>query len=358
MSISAASPPQPMNDNGATRCRKQILNLALNTLDNSPKLHSSDFETIDWQLFYNICAQEKMLHYFSQHGEFLLTVGCPELLVGKAKKWSLASKKRLRWNMFMLETAGAAASKAGFVIAPLKGALLHILRAPHIQFRSMADIDLLVERDRVEEFATLMSKFGFARPLSKLRHPGHPKIVLNWTKLLHSKMGRDPIVSAGHTIDIHWYPVYAVDGHKIVFDIENMWTKIRFQTLGNVKLALVPDSFALAHLLVHCAHSAKEEDLTISRLLDVGILARQFALTFDQLDWAWDSKCKPLVRQSLKLYWDAAIQLTEGNIEPMAQMRLRPVKSSGRLFRTSRIDLFIRIKSWRDRYEFLLGYLK
>jgi hypothetical protein len=170
-----------------------------------------------------------------------------------------------------LQTVLSALTLEGLSVVVLKGAALAELVYRHIGLRTMADVDLLVEKKDLDKAGAIIERLGF------LSYEGYRD--KQWYREHHHHMV--PYVSSDGwmTIEIHWHIIERTA--LIDMPIDQLWARAQ-----PVRIASVPClALSTEHMLLHVALHLSSPNRFLGQLrglYDVAELLRRFG---HELNW-------------------------------------------------------------------------
>jgi len=227
---------------------------------------------LSWEKLFDIAARLGVgpLLYF-RLGEFGLRDMIPAALVERSKNACLSSQARNMKVYAVLQSVLASLAGEGVPVVVLKGAALAVLVYQHIGLRTMADVDILVDRRDLDKAGAVVEQLGFV-PQEGYRNK-------QWYKDHHHHMV--PYVSADGsvTVEIHWHIIERTA--PIDLPMEQLWDRAQSVRVATVPcLALSPEHMLL-HVILHLS-SPNRFLGQLRGLCDVAALLRRFG---GEIDW-------------------------------------------------------------------------
>jgi hypothetical protein len=228
---------------------------------------------LSWEKLFDVACQLGVgpLLYV-RLGELGLRDKIPVDVARRIKEECFSSQARNMKVYAELKTVLAALSWEGLSVVVLKGAALAELVYRHIGLRTMADVDLLVERKNLDKAGAILERLGF------LPYEGYRD--KQWYTEHHHHMV--PYVSSdgSMTIEVHWHIIERTA--LIDLPIDQLWARAQ-----SVRIASVPClALSVEHMLLHVALHLSSPNRFLGQLrglYDVAELLRRFG---HELNWA------------------------------------------------------------------------
>jgi hypothetical protein len=204
-------------------------------------------------------------------GELGLRDKIPVDVARRSKEECFLSQARNMKVYAELQTVLSALTLEGLSVVVLKGAALAELVYRHIGLRTMADVDLLVEKKDLDKAGAIIERLGF------LSYEGYRD--KQWYREHHHHMV--PYVSSDGwmTIEIHWHIIERTA--LIDMPIDQLWARAQ-----PVRIASVPClALSTEHMLLHVALHLSSPNRFLGQLrglYDVAELLRRFG---HELNW-------------------------------------------------------------------------
>jgi hypothetical protein len=179
-----------------------------------------------------------------QHG---LTIPAQILEELQAAYYQVAGANTYRLEM--LEAILTSLGRAGIPVAVLKGAALVQTVYGNPGLRPMADLDLLVPRQRLPEACQVLGSLGYR---TKPEPPGHS---FAYEARFSGEVGMYQPTPAGNSlVDVHWHlSAYQWVHHTTRIDMDALWAAMQPLALdGRSTLQLSPED-TLLHVCLHAA---------------------------------------------------------------------------------------------------------
>ena len=171
-----------------------------------------------------------------------------------------------------LKTVLTALTGEGLSVVVLKGAALAELVYRHIGLRTMADVDLLVEKESLDKAGAILERLGF------LSNEGYRD--KEWYREHHHHMVPYVSSDSSMTIEIHWHIIERTA--LMDLPIDQLWAHAQ-----SVRIASVPClALSVEHMLLHVALHLSGPNRFLGQLrglYDVAELLRRFG---HELNWA------------------------------------------------------------------------
>lgn len=186
---------------------------------------------------------------------------------------SVYVQSAVRNALFFRGTARAAAAlrEAGIPVLLLKGVHLARFVYPEPALRTMADVDLMVPRDRLAQAEQVLLDLGYGptpRP--------DPVAFCAWSNHL-AKLYLD----GAPVVELHWTIERPTSPFRI--DLDGLWARSRPVELEGVEVRVLAPEDLLLHLVLHVSYHHGFERSALKALVDVDAVARGRG---PGLDWA------------------------------------------------------------------------
>jgi hypothetical protein len=164
-----------------------------------------------------------------------------------------------------------ALSRAGIPLILLKGVYLARFVYPEPALRSMADVDLLVPRDRLADAERALLDFGFG-PTPR------PDVTqfCAWSHHL-AKLYKE----GAPVVELHWNIERPTSPFRI--DLAGLWARAREETLEGIVIRVLSPEDQLLHLTLHAAHHHEFNRSALKALVDIAAVVAKHSA---ELDWA------------------------------------------------------------------------
>lgn len=308
-----------------------------------------------WREFFAFCQREGVSLHLSKNLSALKRAGCPPEIQQTVQFETLIAKSNHEKKLNRLLRIEACARAAKIPLLPLKGCLYYRLNLEHAPFRVMSDIDLLVPLSSVEALVRKLGELGIERPLDVNRHRYHAELRNKWSPFATSPQGRDLLTDGTALVDVHWEPLYYLDGSPVKLEVSFAWKSFE----ASLDLSAVPRAFFLTHTLVHCIHAASEPNgLTLSRIWDLRKAIQFAGCTLEAIRPYWRSQNENDENKIVTLmeaFWSAAVQL--GKKDSASFLKLRQQSFQVPPVEDNRSPHLLRqVKGAKDRVKLIAGY--
>jgi hypothetical protein len=193
-------------------------------------------------------------------------------LADTVRKFESARKRRLDIQVKTIGWLESTLKQHAMPFLFLKGAFFLNHNVNFGRMRHMSDIDLLLPQGAVNPLCSILYRAGFERKRPQLPYRWHDKIALKYGNFLDCAEGRGVLVSEEAELDVHWDPIYQVDGNAVRFSLAEIWAAEKLQGRdSNFCIA-----FTYLHMLIHLIHTSHEDRFRIGRFIDIVIFRRQF----------------------------------------------------------------------------------
>jgi hypothetical protein len=228
---------------------------------------------LSWEkLFHVACQLGVGPLLYVRLGELGLRDRIPVDVARGIKEECFSSQARNMKVYAELKTVLAALTGEGLSVVVLKGAALAELVYRHIGLRTMADVDLLVEKKNLDKAGAILERLGFV--------PNEGYRDKQWYREHHHHMV--PYVSSdgSMTIEIHWHIIERTA--LMDMPIDQLWARAQ-----SVRIASVPClALSVEHMLLHMVLHLSSPNRFLGQLrglYDVAELLRRFG---HELNWA------------------------------------------------------------------------
>lgn len=227
---------------------------------------------LSWEKVFHVACQLGVgpLLYV-RLGELGLRNKIPVEVVRRIKEECFSSQARNMKVYAALKTVLEALTGEGLAVVVLKGAALAELVYRHIGLRTMADVDLLVEKKNLDKAGAILEQLVF------LPNEGYGDKL--WYREHHHHMV--PYVSSdgSMTIEIHWHIIERTA--LMDLPIDQLWARTQ-----SIRIASVPClALSVEHMLLHVALHLSSPNRFLWQLrglYDVAELLRRFG---PELKW-------------------------------------------------------------------------
>jgi Uncharacterised nucleotidyltransferase len=228
---------------------------------------------LSWEKLFDVACQLGVGPLlYARLGELGLRDKIPVDVAQRGKEECFSSQARNMRVYAELKTVLAALSRDGLSVVVLKGAALAELVYRHIGLRTMADVDLLVERKHLDRAGAILEGLGFV--------PNESYRDKQWYREHHHHMV--PYVSSdgSMTIEVHWHIIE----RRALLDmpIDQLWARAQPIRIASEPCLALSTEHMLLHLVLHLS-SPNRFLGQLRGLYDVAELLRRFG---QELDWA------------------------------------------------------------------------
>jgi Uncharacterised nucleotidyltransferase len=228
---------------------------------------------LSWEKLFDVACQLGVgpLLYV-RLGELGLRDKIPVSIARRIKEECFSSQARNMKFYAEIKTVLIALIREGLSVVVLKGAALAELVYRHIGLRTMADVDLLIEKKNLDKAAEILERIGFL--------PDEGYRDKRWYVEHHHHIV--PYVSSkgSMAIEIHWHIIERTA--RMDLPIEQLWARAQ-----SVRIASVPClALSVEHMLLHAALHLSSPNRFLGQLrglYDVAELLRRFG---HELNWA------------------------------------------------------------------------
>ena len=245
-----------------------------------------------------------------------LGVRAPEDVQARLHAWHamalLRTKAGLEPNLVRtLETL----SSQGLSPIVLKGADLAYTAYPKAHYRTLADIDLLLEKDQIAAADQALRAAGYTAVSVDLG-PGHQHLP--------------PYMSPDGTFRIELHRRLIAERNPYLLDLDTVVARAQFRRLAGVDTRVLSRVDSLVHVCVHLAFGHRYEWYSLRTLVD--ILALTTAPSTD-LDWHLLTETVRASRTAGAVYWLLRLshELLGAPVPAMVLHRLAPAQPLRRL---------------------------
>jgi hypothetical protein len=179
-------------------------------------------------------------------------------------------------------------SEHSLPVVVLKGAALAERVYRHIGLRTMADVDLLLEKKDLPAAAAILEKLGFKANESYQ--------ASDWYIAQHHHLSPYTSPDGSMTIELHWHVIRR--DALIDIPIEEMWSRVR-----HVQIASVPACvMAPEHLLFHVAVHLSSDNIFVAQVRGVCDVAEMLHSLANDIDWDELVRIATLAHASRHMY--------------------------------------------------------
>ena len=261
-----------MTNPSALESRALLSCLATNRMAQQVRSDITDPQ-LSWEKLFDVACQLGVgpLLYV-RLGELGLRDKVPVDVARRIKEECFSSQARNMKVYAELKTVLTALTGEGLSVVVLKGAALAELVYRHIGLRTMADVDLLVEKENLDKAGAILERLGF------LSNEGYRD--KEWYREHHHHIV--PYVSSNGSmaIEIHWHIIERTG--LMDLPIDQLWARAQ-----SVRIASVPClALSVEHMLLHVALHLSSPNRFLGQLrglYDVAELLRRFG---HELNWA------------------------------------------------------------------------
>ena len=228
---------------------------------------------LSWEKLFDVACQLGVGPLlYARLGELGLRDKIPGDIARRSKEECFSSQARNMRVYAELKTVLAALTRDGLSVVVLKGAALAELVYRHIGLRTMADVDLLVERKHLDRAGAILERLGFM-PNESYRNK-------QWYREHHHHMV--PYVSSdgSMTIEIHWHIIERTA--LMDMPIDQLWASAQPVRIATVPCLALSAEHMLLHLVLHLS-SPNRFLGQLRGLYDVAELLRRFG---QELNWS------------------------------------------------------------------------
>jgi hypothetical protein len=209
---------------------------------------------------------------YARLGELSVRDKIPVDVLRQGKAHCFSSQARNMKVYAELKTALEALTGGGLPVIVLKGAVLAELVYQHVGLRTMADVDLLVDKKNLDKAGSILERLGYV--------PDEHHRDKHWYREHHHHMV--PYVSSdgSMTIEIHWHIIERTAFNDL--PIEELWAHARAVKIASVPCLALSAEHMLLHVGLHLSSPNRFQG-QLRGLYDVAELLRRYG---DDLDWA------------------------------------------------------------------------
>lgn len=206
-------------------------------------------------------------------------LGVPEDVRTSLERLRKASRRALMVQVLETERVAAVLQENGVASLVIKGPALAVQSAGDPGARGAGDIDLLIDRDQVEEAHEILLGHGWTPRAGNEVVPG----TWAWRHVLNAN-NAFTYDGPGSTVDLHWRLDPTLDGLP---DFAQVWARRATVTVDGIGFLTLGRGDVLAHTSLH---AAKDSWRWMRNLVDVHRLAR------DPQTWEEAARIAPLRR--------------------------------------------------------------
>ncbi len=227
---------------------------------------------LSWEKLFDVACQLGVGPLlYARLGELGLRDKIPVDIARRSKEECFSSQARNMRVYAELKTVLAALTRDGLSIVVLKGAALAELVYRHIGLRTMADVDLLVERKCLDRAGAILERLGFV--------PNESYRDKQWYREHHHHMVPYVTSDGSMTIEIHWHIIERTA--LMDLPIDQLWARAQPVRIATVPCLALSTEHMLLHLVLHLS-SPNRFLGQLRGLYDVAELLRRFG---QELDW-------------------------------------------------------------------------
>ena len=223
-----------------------------------------------------------------------------------------------------LAEIGRAFERAGIPVIVLKGAALGPALYGDPALRTMGDVDLLVRREQQDVAGRVLLARGYVADLA-----GGSEA---WYQARHHHLA--PLRAAAGSLIVELHHTIAERGDVCV-PVEDLWTRARWQEIGDARFSVLAAEDVLLHLCLHFAGNNRVADGLLRDLRDIAQLIQREGAA---LDWAAVVERARAWRMAGYVYWALwlAHDMVDAVVPPAVLGRLVQGRRSGRSARLLR----------------------
>ncbi|TKB91034.1 MAG: hypothetical protein E8D41_11345 [Nitrospira sp.] len=208
---------------------------------------------------------------YARLGELGVRDKIPVDVLRQSKAHCFSSQARNMKVYAELKTVLEALTGEGLPVIVLKGAVLAELVYQHVGLRTMADVDLLVDKKNLDKAGSILERLGYV--------PDEHHRDKHWYREHHHHLV--PYVSSdgSMTIEIHWHIIERTAFNDL--PIEELWAHARAVKIASVPCLTLSAEHMLLHVGLHLSSPNRFQG-QLRGLYDVAELLRRYG---DDLDW-------------------------------------------------------------------------
>lgn len=221
---------------------------------------------LSWEKLFDVACQLGVGPLlYARLGELGVRGKIPVDIAQRSKEECFSSQARNMKVYSELRTVLAALTKEGLSVVVLKGAALAELVYRHIGLRTMADVDVLVERKDLDKAGTILERLGFV--------PNESYRDKQWYREHHHHMV--PYVSSdgSMTIEVHWHIIERTA--LLDMPVDYLWAHVQPVRIASVPCLTLSAEHMLLHVAIHISGSNRFLG-QLRGLYDVAELLRRF----------------------------------------------------------------------------------
>jgi len=176
-------------------------------------------------------------------------------------------------------------------LIPLKGIALTCLVYPETPFRSMADVDILIQENDLQKAREILLSNGFM--LSETKNRWQAKPMMN-------VIGRWSFVQGNTDVDLQWCPKFFTQDGLVSWDAQGAWERAEsFRQLGG-NVFMLSASDQILYLSLQILNDIEINTVHMIQLLDLASVMKKYKLNCDTLLQA--STLSPSLKKPLSAF--------------------------------------------------------
>lgn len=244
--------------------------------------------SIDWDRVVDLAVRENAASVLWSAIETAADTEVPATVRTRLRGLAFAWTLKLRLLEARLHESIEVLAGAGIDVMLLKGAALAVSAYPSFVHRPMADLDILVDPDRVAEAHRLMQSAGWV--IEPSAHPAEAWSAHHHLPPLADERG------SGLRIEIHAAPL--APGHAFRMDRSSLRSGGRPVRVGQATV-IVPEPHAhIVHAAIHFAWSHAFESGALNAFRDVAVLSAADGFSWERLVQVAEE-----TRSETSVYW-------------------------------------------------------
>jgi hypothetical protein len=243
---------------------------------------------IDWSRVADLAVRENAAAVLWGAIESARELDIPAPVRTRIRGLALAWTLKLRLLERRLHESIDALVDAGIDVMLLKGAALAVSAYPSFVHRPMADLDLLVNADRVSDAHRLMQATGWV--VESSAHPAEA-----WNGHHHLPPLADTRGS-GLRLEIHAAPL--APGHSFRMDQQSLRSTAKSVRVGRARVSVPEPHVHVVHSAIHFAWAHAFESGALNAFRDIAILS-----TADGFSWERLERVARETRSETSVYW-------------------------------------------------------
>lgn len=228
---------------------------------------------IDWGRVVDLAVRENAAALLWRAIESAPDIEIPANVRARVRGLALAWTLKLRLLEARLQESIEVLASAGIDVMLLKGAALAVSAYPSFAHRPMADLDLLVDADRVADAHQLMQSTGWV-----IESSAHPADA--WSGHHHLPPLSD---TRGSSLRLELHAAPLAPGHSFRMDRRSLHSEARSVRVGRATVTVPEPHAHIVHASIHFAWSHAFESGALNAFRDIAVLSSADGFSWDRL---------------------------------------------------------------------------